>query len=117
LSGVAEVPGPGDVDGTGSSTITIAGTTLSWTITVANIDPPTAAHIHRGTVDASGPVVHDLLGNGGPFVDDGMGGLVASGELTLTAEQAAALAASPGAYYVNVHNPAFPAGAVRGNLM
>lgn len=117
LSGAGEVPGPGDADGTGSSTITISGLTLAWTITVANIDAPTAAHIHSGTADASGPVVHDLLGNGGPFVDDGMGGLVASGELTITAQQAAALAASPGAFYVNVHNPAFPAGAVRGNLM
>jgi hypothetical protein len=37
--------------------------------------------------------------------------------LTITAEQAAALAATPGAFYVNVHNAAFPPGAVRGNLM
>ncbi len=116
LSGPAEVPGPGDVDGTGSATITISGLSLSWTITVVDIDPPTAAHIHNGTVTESGPVIHDLLGSGGPFADDGMGGLVASGALTITAEQAAALAASPGGFYVNVHNPAFPPGAVRGNL-
>ena len=63
-------------------------------------------------------MVHGLVpASGGPFVDDGMGGLVASGMLTITAEEAAALAASPGAWYVNVHNPAFGAGAVRGNLM
>ncbi len=118
LSGAAEVPaGSGDVDGTGSSTITISGLTLSWTITVAMIDLPTAAHIHTGTADVAGPVLHNLLATGGPFVDDGMGGLVASGMLTITAEEASALAATPGAFYVNVHNPAFGAGAVRGNLM
>ena len=36
--------------------------------------------------------------------------------LTITADEAAALAATPGAFYVNVHNADFPPGAIRGNL-
>lgn len=109
------MPGPGDVDGTGEATITLSGLDLTWSITVRDIATPTAAHIHTGTADVSGPVLHNLLG-GGAFADDGLGGLVASGMLTITAEQAAALTATPGAFYVNVHNTDFPSGAVRGNL-
>ena len=116
LDGAVAVPGPGDPDGTGEATITISGLELSWSITVRDITAPTAAHIHAGTAGQAGPIIHDLLGNGGPFADDGNGGLLATGALTITAEQAAALAATPGAFYINVHNPDFPPGAIRGNL-
>ena len=35
---------------------------------------------------------------------------------TLTAAQANAIKANPGGFYVNVHNGAFPNGAIRGQL-
>ena len=117
LTGPAEVPGPGDADGTGEATVTISGLDLSWSITVRDIADPTAAHIHAGTPDVSGGVVHSLSADGSDFGPDGLGGLVATGMLVITAVEASALAATPGAFYVNVHNADFAPGALRGNLM
>ncbi len=115
LDGASEIPGPGDDDGTGSATVEISGTTVTWSITVADIAMPTAAHIHVGEAGVSGGVVVDLLGDGA-FTDNGDGTFSASGAVEATPEVAAAIAAGPAGYYVNVHNGDFPPGAVRGQL-
>ncbi len=115
LDGASEVPGPGDDDGSGMATVTITGTTLTFSFTVANIDMPTAAHIHEGAAGVSGGVVVDLLGNG-TLTDNGDGTFNAEGMVEVDAAIASAISNSPGNYYVNVHNAAFGPGAVRGNL-
>jgi hypothetical protein len=105
LTGAAEVPGPGDPDGTGTTTLSVnlGQQQVCWQTEWANIDTPTAAHIHRGAVDAAGPVVVPLMP-------------VAGGCTTASRDVLRAILTNPENYYVNVHNPAFPAGAIRGQL-
>ena len=109
LSGAEEVPGPGDPDGSGFASITVnLGTsTVCYHLTVANIDPAAAAHIHVGNAGVAGPiVVHFAAPTNG----------TSSGCADAPRNVAFGLITNPTAYYVNVHNPAFPAGAVRGQL-
>lgn len=105
LTGAAEVPGPGDTDGTGFAVVTITGTTLRYTVWTQNIAPATAAHIHIGGPSVAGPIVVNFDVN-----------TLFSGTTTITADLAAQISANPSGYYVNVHNAEFTGGAVRGQL-
>jgi hypothetical protein len=62
LTGAAERPGPGDPDGTGTASLRVnpGQGRICYTLTVAGIDPATAAHIHRAPPTAAGPVVVTL---------------------------------------------------------
>jgi len=108
LTGAQEVP-PADPDGTGTATIDILGTTVNYTIIVANITPPIAQHIHIGPAGVNGPIVVNLPGTwvGNTLV----------GSTTTDTATAAAIAANPSGFYVNVHTNDFPGGAVRGQLV
>ena len=101
----AGVPNQGDPDGSGFATVRINPGLgeVCWTITVASVDPITAAHIHVGPSTAPGPVVVPL----NPY---------SGGCTTVTRELALAIIMDPSAYYVNVHNATYPAGALRGQL-
>lgn len=110
MSGAEEAPGPGDSDGTGFASFTVnAGLgVICYSLTVENIDPAVAAHIHIGDVGVPGPVVVPL-----DAPTDGTSSGCAEG---VDRDLALDLIRNPTDYYVNVHNPAFPAGAVRGQL-
>ncbi len=69
---------------------------------------PTAAHIHRGLLGSSGPIVVPFPA---PFVNG-----VSSGTTTVTPALAAEILANPSGFYVNAHTAEFPGGAVRGVL-
>lgn len=109
LTGAAEVPGPGDPDGSGTAELTLNPGLgeICYTLTVADIVPATAAHIHVGTSDVAGPVVVPLEPP-------------TTGESSACAEVDPALIRAilknPENYYVNVHNAEYPAGALRGQL-
>jgi hypothetical protein len=112
LTGAAEVPGPGDPDGSGTAVITLnpGQEEVCFEITVSNITlPTTGAHIHRGTATEAGPVVVGLIP---PDTSGTSTGCVsASRELILEIIQ------TPENFYVNVHTvPLYAAGAVRGQL-
>lgn len=109
LTGAAEVPGPGDTDGGGSAMLRVnpGQGQICYTLTVTNIDAATAAHIHRGAAGAAGPVVIPL-----ETPADGSSEACAAA----TRELAMEILRNPAAFYVNVHNAAFPNGAVRGQL-
>jgi hypothetical protein len=109
LTGAAEVPGPGDPDGSGTATITVnpGQREICFTLQVDDIAPATAAHIHVGTVTEAGDVVVTLA----PPSEG-----TSTGCVTLSRDLALAIIRDPSDYYVNVHNTAFPAGAVRGQL-
>lgn len=108
MSGAQEA-GPGDRDGHGFFTYTIDGTNFCYTLRWARVGTATAAHVHVGPRHTAGPVVIPLS------VGDGSGSTV-SQCTTITPQLANAIVADPKAYYVNVHNASFPAGAIRGQL-
>lgn len=109
MTGAAERPGPGDPDGTGTARFMLnyGQGRVCFELTVENIAPATAAHIHVAPVTDPGPVVVGLVA---PTDGDSAGCVDADRELIK------AIIQSPGNYYVNVHNAPFPAGAVRGQL-
>jgi hypothetical protein len=109
LLGTNEVGvGGGDPDGYGGATVMIDTLTnsVSWMFYVLNIDTPTMGHIHAGAAGVNGPVII-------PFN-------VAGGATAGSVIDADAASINPGnamSFYVNLHNAAYPGGAVRGQLM
>jgi hypothetical protein len=115
---VAPPAGPdcrkGDLDGIGSATITFpTPTTVCWGINVDSLAGATAAHIHRGTSGVNGGIVVTLTPPNAPAA--GNPG-VSSGCVAALQGIVTAIRIDPTSFYVNVHNGAFPNGAVRGQL-
>ena len=107
FSGAAEVPGPGDPDGGGAALLRIGTTEVCYKIGVTKIAPATAAHIHSGAAGVAGPVVVGLQAPSSG---------AAKACATVAPGLASAIIANPAGYYLNVHNTAYPGGAVRGQL-
>ncbi len=109
MTGAAEVPGPGDTDGTGTARIIVnhGQARVCYALAVSNIAPATAAHVHRGAVGVAGPVVVPL---GAPTDGD------SDGCVDVDKALAKEILKYPARFYVNVHNADFPLGAVRGQL-
>ena len=107
MSGAQEVaPVVGDPDGFGTATLTItpgSPPSIVWSIAAFNIQlPPAAAHIHSGAAGVNGPVVVDFSAMlaGGPVFDADLANVLAN----------------PAGFYVNVHTPDHPGGAIRGQI-
>ena len=109
LTGDAEVPGPGDPKGSGTVQVTFNPDKgeVCYELSVANIQEATAAHIHEGAVGKEGPVKVALEA---PKTGAAKGCAKADAPVIIAIMQ------NPAGYYVNVHNAAFPKGAVRGQL-
>ncbi len=100
-----------DEDGTGTATLVLdpdAGTAC-WELTAEGIDPVTISHIHEGTEGVDGGVVVDLDLDGFEGTSEGC-------NEAAEAETLQAIIDDPAGYYVNLHNEAFPGGAIRGQL-
>ena len=112
LSGAEEVPGPGDPNGKGFISVDVYNAGLvCYELKVQGIAPATAAHIHEAPAGVAGDVVVDLRidlasrqGNRLMYCANASEDVVAD------------VRANPTDYYVNVHNPAYPGGAIRGQL-
>ena len=126
LTGLAEFPGPGDADGTGTASVTVdpeAGT-LCYSVSTANIVTPiTLAHIHEGVAGTTPPNNIRVHFSAAPGDADGVfSGCAANpGDYNVPAgvtiqQFLQGLVNNPSNYYVNVHNAVHPAGAVRGQL-
>ena len=109
LTGAAEIPGPGDPDGSGTAELRINPglEEVCFTLTATRIAPAIAAHIHVGDATVAGPVV---IGLTPPTSGTSTDCVSADRELLLDILQ------NPENYYVNVHTTEFPAGAIRGQL-
>ena len=110
LDGEQEIPGPGDVDGTGETRVKIKprDSELCVDIEVKYIDPASAAHIHHAPKGSSGAVVVTLP------IPDAEG--KAEGCITVDSQLLKKIADNPQDYYVNIHNNHYPNGAIRGQL-
>ena len=112
LSATEEVPGPGVKDGVGAALINIAGTKVCSELKATMGEKPLKAHIHKGAMGASGPVVVDLM----PSFKPGEAAQASNTCVETTADIAAQLIADPARYYVNIHSDGHPDGAMRGQL-
>jgi len=110
LTGQQAVPGPGDLDGTGTfrANVNAEDGQICYELNARGIEPATAAHIHRGEAGSGGPPVV-MLAN--PDAN-GRSQACAAVDRTLAAE----MIARPHGFHVNVHNQPFPPGAIRGQL-
>ena len=112
LSGAEEAPGPGDPNGKGVATLDVYDAGLvCYTLKLQAIEPPTGAHIHEAPAGVAGPVVVDLRID----LAESRGNRLTYCA-TAAEEVAAEIRENPSDYYVNVHNPTYPGGAIRGQL-
>ena len=113
LSGAAEIPGPGDSDGTGKARIQFKKNSICFKLSWRNIAAPTAAHIHEGSATEAGPVVVTLFS-----APEGLRAPKghARGCVAVAPALIEEIRSDPSDYYVNVHNAPFPGGAIRGQL-
>ena len=109
MTGAAERPGPGDPDGSGTATFVFNRglSEVCYWLSVENIAPATASHIHIAPPDSPGPVVIPLS----PPTSGTSSGCVSVDKALIKA-----ITKDPGNYYVNVHNAEYPAGAIRAQL-
>jgi len=107
LTGPAEIPGPGDSDGTGTFTgrLNVGQGKLCYTLTSANLATLTMAHIHVGEAGKSGPPVVTLAANAPTETC-----------MDVPKDVAQKIVAGTAGYYVNIHTSDHPAGAIRGQL-
>jgi hypothetical protein len=111
MLGVAEQPDPADPDGKGSATFRLrqGEGQVCYTLSVSGIGAATAAHIHKGNADASGPVYVPL---GTPNSSGASSGCAKVTARVIVND----IIKNPSLYYVNVHNADFANGAIRGQL-
>jgi hypothetical protein len=114
LTGSQERPTPTTTAGWGNATFTIdpSHTSMTVTITVANLNSPvTSAHIHEKTTGSeTGSVVESFIG----ALSFANGTL--TGTVPMDPAVAARIIAKPSNFYVDVHTQEFPNGAIRGEI-
>jgi hypothetical protein len=109
LKGLNETPVKGDPNGVGFVVVTFNANkgTACWKFKgVKKIGVPSAAHIHKGNKGKSGPVT---IAFGTTYK--------ASGCAKAPKATIEKIETNPNAYYVNIHNAKYPAGALRGQLV
>ncbi len=102
----------------GSATITMTGAQAKFDVMVTGCPATTAiniAHIHEGVAGTNGPVKVNTTLQAGQLTLTG-GGATLSRTVPIDAAQAAAIAANPAGFYLNMHSTANPGGVIRGQL-
>ncbi|HEV7534585.1 MAG TPA: CHRD domain-containing protein [Acidimicrobiia bacterium] len=108
LSGDQETPGPGAPNSVGTANLFVdtANGRLCYRLGYDGINRPSMAHIHRGGPGQTGEPVIDLHPEA-----NGDEGCVGADPTVLRN-----LAEHPEAFYLNLHTPEYPDGAMRGQL-
>ena len=116
LKGSHEVPGPGDPDAKGAVQITVKAKKrkVCFTLEYRKLDEGAiAAHIHKGDKDEAGPVKVELFAADPALPEEGS---FEGCEKQVKRKLIRKLKRHPENYYVNVHSPPYPDGAIRGQL-
>jgi hypothetical protein len=121
LSGANEVP-PADPDGRGLALVETGRTRVCFAVGWTRIAPPIFAHIHVGAAGVNGDVVvlffdvPEIVATGPtaslPATISAVDGCVGDQDPGRLRD----IRRNPSGYYVNVHTPEFPPGAIRGQL-
>ncbi len=113
MTGPAEVPGPGDRNGFGRAVVDSSPQLNQVCVNIRyfGIDPPSGAHIHDAPAGVAGDIVVDLT----PLIATSDPSYI-SGCVPVDTALARDIKQNPAEYYANLHNAAFPAGAIRGQL-
>ena len=116
LSGDPDGKGIGYVFGIDGDDTTLCYSLLVQDIQLVAVGEGLAAHIHEGRRDTNGPVVAALAGpeggNASDCLTEGETGKFPTGESGIVQR----ILNNPAEFYINIHNPEFPDGAIRGNL-
>jgi hypothetical protein len=127
LNGANEVP-PADPDGRGQAEVTLrlprdaATGQVCFSVEYRRIGAPNRGHIHVGAAGTNGGIVVTLFDLVDPpaAASDPLFDQLELGRLRDCVEAPAAtiraIAANPAGHYVNLHNPRFLGGAIRGQL-
>lgn len=111
--GAQEVPGPGDADGRSIALFRLGDEGVRFSASWQDIEPPTAAHIHPGAAGVANPPIVPMFSSPGlPPTINGVAGIAPA-----EAEVMREIRRDPAAFYYNIHNPEFPPGAARGQLI
>jgi hypothetical protein len=105
----------GDQDGsaTGSITVNVGQDRVCWEFTnVSAVAPVNRGHIHRAPAGSNGAIVVDFFN----VASGTQGPLTGCTTTPLGKELLKAIIQNPSAFYLNLHNADFPAGAIRGQL-
>ena len=107
---------PVDSDASGFFSYTIEGDQLCYTLEVRNLTTqPVGAHIHPGQRNEAGGIAVALITP--PATTSTVSECITATEGgNLTPAELAAIAADPGAFYVNVHTTQYRPGEIRGQL-
>ncbi len=115
LSGAAVVPGPGDPDATGRAELRLLPEKkkICFIFTHESLAPddPVLGEVHRAPEGVSGPTVVTLF-EGIPGMKSSAIGKCAKTKGSVLKD----LARHPERFYVDLHTPLFPDGAIRGQL-
>ena len=113
MTGGMEVP-PAEPTATARAVITLkpSSGTVCFRLHWDGLTSVTASHIHLGDAGVTGSVVVPFFGAPIPDTITSVGGCVHSVDPALIQD----IHDNPSGYYVNVHDAAYPGGAVRGQL-
>jgi CHRD domain len=127
LSGKNEVPGPGDKNGSGEAVLKLNKKKLriSFNISFEGIQEPVAGHLHKGTRHVADPAEAKshrrnlvLFGEQANVTSPVSGRVKWNRNYTPDQKKQVIkrIKNNPNNWYVNLHTPDFPDGAIRGQL-
>lgn len=106
-------PAVGEPKGSADAEVEIEGSRVTFAFSWKGIPAPTMGHIHLGAAGVNGDVKIPLFTSALPATSNGAAGVVTVDDATLVTS----ILANPSDFYLNLHTTAFPAGAVRGQLI